>query len=162
MSSPQRRYLLLEQGIGAGVVNFAINFAIAWLMFRDAATVPLWGQQSIGADTLGTAFVLPFLSTLIVTRLARVHVRRGRVAALGWSRGANGVLRWLPASTTRRALYLGVAGVVAAGLPATQILDVLGVAAMERSTFLYFKATFAAVLAMVVTPVIALWAIAET
>ena len=67
MSPGHLRFLLLEQGIGSAVVNFLLNGAIAWLVFRGVAQVPLWGQQSIAGDTIGTCFFLPFLTTLIVT-----------------------------------------------------------------------------------------------
>src|SRR6185369_14816725 len=82
MSSTQRRYLLIEQGVGAAVFNFFVNAVIAWAMFRAHPTVPLWGQQSIMGDTIGTCFILPFLTCLIVTRLARGHVRTGKVPPL--------------------------------------------------------------------------------
>ncbi len=66
MSRAQRRYLLFEQGVGAAVFNFLLNAAIAWLIFRGADVVPLWGQQSIAGDTIGTSVILPFLTCLIV------------------------------------------------------------------------------------------------
>src|SRR5262249_39811567 len=94
MSPAQRRYLLLEQGVGAGVVNFAINAAIAWVAFRGMTTVPLWGQQSIAGDTIGTTFLLPFITTLIASRLVRGHVRSGRIAGLAWDSSPLG--RWMP------------------------------------------------------------------
>jgi len=64
VSPAQRRYLLLEQGVGAAGFNFLLNAAIAWLMFRGADVVPLWGQQSIAGDTIGTSIILPFLTCL--------------------------------------------------------------------------------------------------
>src|SRR5207249_9746637 len=39
VSQAQRRYLLLEQGVGAAGFNFLLNAAIAWLMFRGADVV---------------------------------------------------------------------------------------------------------------------------
>ena len=80
MSPAHRRFLVLEQGVGSVVVNLAINGAVAFLMFRGAASVPLWGQQSIAGDTVGTTFLLPFITCLVVTKLARAQVRAGRVA----------------------------------------------------------------------------------
>src|SRR5262245_37741695 len=86
MSRGHRRYLLVEQCVGSAVVNFAINAAIAWALFRGLERVPLWGDQSIMGDTVATSVILPFITALIVTPLARREVRTGRLAPLGWTR----------------------------------------------------------------------------
>src|SRR5436190_1052786 len=112
VSPAQRRYLLLEQGVGAAGFNFLLNAAIAWLMFRGADAVPLWGQQSIAGDTIGTSIILPFLTCLIATRLVRGHVRSGKVAPLGWSRDTQPWLGWLQRGTLARGLVLGGPGLL--------------------------------------------------
>jgi hypothetical protein len=158
MSPVHRRYLLLEQGIGAGVVNLAINAAIAWAMFRGMTTVPLWGDLSIGGDTIGTTFFLPFLTTLFASRAVRGHVRRGRVPALPWGDPPG---RRVPRGLAARGALLGVLCVLVVGLPTAHGLDAAGVAAMSFGDFLVFKALFAAVLGMLVTPVVARAALAD-
>jgi len=160
MSSAQSRYLQ-EQGIGAAVFNFVLNGLIAWLAFRGQAMVPLWGQQSIAGDTIGTCFLLPFLTCLIATRIVRGHVRAGKVAALGWTRASHPVLGWLPAGTLGRGAVLGLVCTAVVAVLTIGALAALGVGEMRLWPFLTFKATFAAVLAALVTPVVALWAIAE-
>lgn len=154
------RYVLLEQGLGSAVVNFLLNGAIAWALFRDFAVVPLWGQQSIVGDTFGTTFFLPFLTCLIVTRMARHHMQARQLGGLGWTPASHPALGWLPAGTLRRGLALGLICVVAVAPPAVWALSQLGISGMSLWGFITFKATFAAALAAVVTPVIALWAIA--
>ena len=158
MSPQHRRYLLLEQGIGAGVFNVLLNAAIAWLMFRGATTVPLWGQPSIGGDTIGTAFVLPLLTTLIASRLVRRHARTGHVPAMAWPDGALG---FMPRGLVVRGAILGVAGIVVAGIPTTLALAAAGVEQMSLGGFVAFKALFAGGLATVVTPVVARLALAD-
>jgi hypothetical protein len=76
MNAAHRRYVVLEQGVGAVSVNFLLNVAIAWAAFRGMSSIPIWGAQSIAGDTIATAFVLPFLTCLIVTPLAhrRAHI----------------------------------------------------------------------------------------
>ena len=96
MSPAHRRYLLVEQGIGAAVFNFALNAGIAWLLFRSQDVVPLWGDRSIAGDTIATSMILPFLTTLIVTPTARRQLRAGRFASLGWTRETHPTLGWLP------------------------------------------------------------------
>jgi hypothetical protein len=159
MSSRHRRYLLLDQGIGAGIVNFLLNAVIAWLLFRGMEVVPLWGQQSIAGDTIGTAFVLPFLSTLIASAVVRSQVRAGYVSAVALS--ARSALHRLPRGLARRGAVLGLIGVVLTGLPTAALLDAAGVVEMAPREFIVFKALFAAALGALVTPVIARAALAD-
>ena len=161
MSRAQRRYLLLEQGVGAAGFNFLLNAAIAWLMFRGAAGVPLWGQQSIVGDTIGTSILLPLLTCLIATPLVRGHLRAGKVAPLGWSRDTQPWLGWLPRGTLARGLALGSAGLVVFAPPVLAAIAALGVTQLGVGRFVVFKASFAAAEALVVTPLVALWAIVE-
>jgi len=151
-----RRYLLLDQGVGAGVINLLINAAIAWAVFHGATTVPMWGEQSIGADTIGTTFLLPFLTCLIATRIVRAQVRSGRVPAYA---AIPPLLARLPRGAAARGAVLGAIGVAVVGVPAAFALSLLGVAEMRFWPFVGFKAVFAALLATVVTPVIALYAL---
>src|SRR3990172_9456895 len=118
VSSAHRRFLVLEQGLGAGIVNVVINAGIAWLAFRGATSVPFWGQQSLAADTIGTCFVLPLLTSLMATPLCRRRVRSGALPALGWTRVSHPALAWLPAGTLARGLVLGLVTTVAVA-PAT-------------------------------------------
>src|SRR5690606_13950680 len=72
-----RRFLLLEQGVGAAVFNLLLNGAIAYFVARSLDTVPLWGGDvSIAGDTIFTTFLLPFFTCLFVTRLARAQVEK--------------------------------------------------------------------------------------
>ena len=161
MSPAHRRYLLVEQGIGAAVFNFALNAGIAWLLFRSQDVVPLWGDRSIAGDTIATSMILPFLTTLIVTPTARRQVRAGRVAALGWSRATHPTLGWLPRGTFARAFVLGVVCAVVLSPITLLVLGLLHVADLGFGRFVLFKAAFAAMEALLVTPVVSLWAIAE-
>jgi hypothetical protein len=156
------RFLVLEQGIGSAVFNFLLNGAIAWLLFRGLEQVPLWGQQSIAGDTIGTCFFLPFLTTLIVTPLARARVRAGNLTALPWTRETHPPLRWLPGGTLKRGLVLGIGTMVLIGPLSVALLGWANVQELSFWPFVWFKAAFAALLALIVTPIISIWAIAET
>ena len=159
MSSFHRRFILLEQGVGAAVFNFVLNAAIAWVTFRGLARVPLWGQLSIGGDTIGTSFILPFLTCLAVTRLARQRVQKGQLTRLEWTRDTHPMLGWLPEPTLKRALALGLAGLVLFAPPAIAAFYVLGIPDLSLRDFIVFKASFAAAAAALVTPLVALWAL---
>ena len=158
MSHHHLRFLLLEQGVGSAVFNFLLNGAIAWLLFRSLERVPMWGQQSIVGDTIGTCFFLPFFTALIVTPLVRKRVQAGSVAALEWTRDSHPVLGWLPVGTAKRALVLGAICVVVVGPLSIWALSRMDVGELTFWSFVAFKAAFAAALALIVTPVISVWA----
>ena len=159
MSSAHLRFLLLEQGVGAAVINSLLNGAIAWALFRSIERVPLWGQQSIAGDTIATCFFLPFITALIVTPLIRKRVQGGALAALGWTRETHPVLGWLPSGTAARGLVLGIACALVVGSLSVWALGRLDVRELAFWPFVAFKAAFAAGLALVVTPVISIWAL---
>lgn len=156
VSPAQRRYLLVEQGVGGAIVNAIINAGFGWLFFHHLAFVPLQGDLSIAGDTVVTGFLVAFITTLIVTALARREVRVGRVPALD----AHPVLRWLPRRTWLRGLVLGLAGVALLAIPTVLVLGALGVSGMSFGRFLLFKSTFAAVAGLIFTPLVALYALA--
>ncbi len=159
MSPDHRRYLVLEQGVGAAFVNFVLNGLIAWAMFHGHEIVPLFGQQSIAGDTIGTTFMLPLLTCLIVTPLARQQIRNGRLAALGWSAESHPTLAWVPTGTFWRGLAMAAVCTIAVAPLAIFALSTFQLTPMNFWSFVTFKASFAAVLAALVTPFIALWAI---
>jgi hypothetical protein len=161
MTRAHLRFLLLEQGIGSAVFNFLLNGAIAFLVFRSLERVPLWGQQSIVGDTIGTCFFLPFFTALIVTPLVRKRVLAGSVAGLAWTRETHPPLGWLPSRTARRGLVLGVVSALLVGPLSIWLLSRHGVTELAFWPFVGFKASFAAALALVITPIIALWTIAR-
>jgi hypothetical protein len=160
LSRAQRHYVLVEQGIGAGIVNFALNAAIAYLTFCQLEQVPLWGEQSIAGDTIGTTVLLPLLTCLIVTRLAHGRVRAGRLAPLTWTRASHPLLRWLPRGTFRRGLVLALVCTVALAPLFLIGLGALGVTSLSLSQFVVLKASFAAAAGVLVTPVVTLAALA--
>lgn len=156
LSAAHRRLLIVDNGVISALFNFALNGAIAWLLFRSLAHVPLWGEQSVAGDTLITAFLLPFLTGLIVTRLVARQVASGhlpplRGADLPFSAGSR-------LSTFVRSALLGLAGVaLAAALVAALHASDFG--GFDLWPFIGFKAAFAALLAAAVTPLIGWWAL---
>jgi hypothetical protein len=156
LTPSQRRYLLVDNCVGSFIANLLINGIIAWLLYRNATHVPLWGQSSIAGDTIATAFLLPAITCLIVTPLARGRVRSGQVAA-----AADALWRWIPRNMIVRAVIIGLAGLIVTAPLALSAFGVLGVGALSPWHFVYYKATFAALEGALVTPFLALWAISE-
>lgn len=155
LSAQHRRFLIADQGVGATVFNFVLNGLIAWVLFRSAESVPLWGPSSVAGDTIATAFILPFATCLIVSRIVARQVSTGRLARLSDPTTAP-LVTWLAARTPlRRGAALGLAAVVIAAVPAILWLSIGGPNELARGAFVWFKASFAAGLAAVVTPLIA-------
>ena len=160
MSPEHRRFLVLEQGVGAAIFNFALNAGIAWLLFHQLDTVPIRGQQSIVGDTIATSLILPFLTCLIVTPTVRRRIRRGGIAPLDRDAAARAPLAWLPRRTWLRGLVFAGLGGLAFAPVTIAVLDALGVTGLGLRHFVVFKASFAALAALVATPVISLAALA--
>lgn len=162
MSPAERRYLLLEQGLGAGIVNAALNAGIAWLSFRGTATIPFWGQQSIAGDTIGTCFLLPLITALIATPLSRGRIRSGALAPVEPTPALARVLAFLPAGTSSRGLAYGILTTVLVAPPTLVALRLFGVDAWSFRAFVEYKAIFGGVLGAAVTPLVALLAMASS
>jgi len=159
ISSEHRRFLIVDQGIGSVVVNLLLNGVIAWAMFRSAPSVPLWGlQSSIAADTFGTAFILPVVTSLVAGALVRHQVRSGRLAPLPaeWHGSP-----WARRASWRGGAALGAAAMVVAAAPVVAWLAVAGPTEMGLWRFIWFKAAFAAALGVLVTPLLGWWALAR-
>ena len=162
MHAAHRRYLALEQGLGAVLINFVLNFGIAWAGFRSMSAIPMWGAQSIAGDTIGTSFFLPLLTCLIVTPLARREVTRGRLPAFEHGLGDYPLLASLPNTTWRRGLVLGVAATALIAPIVIFAFHSAGLDGIAPRPFMWIKATYAGVLAGIVTPLVAIGALADT
>jgi len=159
LSGRHQRFLIIEQGAVPTVFNFALNGAIAWALFRTAEGVPLWGESSLGVDLLATAFLLPFLTCLIVSGIVARHVRDGKVPPLPREQLPN--TGWFERSALQRGLALGAAGVVFGAVPLVWALTLAQAQPLAVPAFVTFKAAWAAMLALLVTPVVGWWALAN-
>lgn len=156
MNGAHHRYLWLEQGAGGALFNVGFNLAIAWPMFRGISSVPLWGTMSIAGDTVSTCFLLPFMTCLIVTRLAVREIRRGRFDAPSWRRSSHRILGRLPANTEVRALLLGALGLAILSPLTLLVFVALGVTELPLRQYLIFKCAYSGVLGGIFTPIVAL------
>jgi len=155
-----RRFLIVDQAIGSTIFNLLLNALIAWLMVRTLASVTLWGQPGIAPDTIATAFFLPFLTCLIVGKIIDHQIASGRVRPVE-SRALPSVsFAFRP--RYQKGVVLGLASVVLAALPVVWALSALGVESLARNPFIGFKASFAALLGALVTPLIAWWALMQS
>ena len=156
MRREHRRFLVVDECIGAAIVNFAINFALARLAYRALPSLPLYGRTSIAADTIATAIVLPLLTALLVTPLVRLGVARGKLPPLERPPGA-----WRPRSLVARGVVLAAASLLLVAAPFVLALALVGPTRLPTASFVWLKGGFAAALAALVTPVAAWWALAD-
>jgi hypothetical protein len=161
LDATHRRYLMIDQGVGAIIATILINALIAWLLFRSLPVVPLWGQQSIAGDTIATTFFLPLFTCLIVTPLTHLAVRRGQLSRPSFRRASYPWLRWLPAGTFLRGLVLGLVVMIVVGPVSVWALAQLGVFELRFWPFVVFKALYAGALAAPVAPLIAVAALGD-
>ena len=160
-----RRWLVVNALVLTAFVNLVLNAGIAWLSARGAGEVPLWpsriGETNLVTDTIGTLFILPFVTCLVVTTAVWREVASGELRRL--PPGADRVpwLGALPRNRLARGLALGALCVALLGPPAAGLLWLLDPGALGLAAFVSFKAALGVALGAVVTPVIALRAMAD-
>jgi len=158
LSDRHRSFLIIEQSVFAGIINLVINAAIVWVLMRSLTKIPLWGETSMGGDLLATGFLLPFFTCVIVSRLTRGQVANGKLPALDPSQiRPLGIHR---RSALVRAILVGVVGVVFFSAPIVILLDLASAQPVPFTSFLIFKAIWAGLFAMMISPIIAWWALA--
>ena len=159
LSRAHRRFIVVDEIVVTAVINFWLNYGIAWFFFRAATVVPLWGLSSIAADTLGTAFVLPLLTALIATPLVRLQVLHGKLPPLAPADVRPS--RWLRLPFAARGALLGVVAMAVVAVPVVALFALVGPAALSTSRFYWFKASFAAAVGIGATPLLGWWALQD-
>jgi len=166
LPATHRRYVVLQAIVATAFVNALLNAGIAWISVRNEDSIPLWAvpfadKPSTITDTIGTFFLLPLITCLVFTALARRELRHGKLVRLGWTRSSHDFLDRLPKTTLRRGLVLGALCTVVLSPIAVAILLAVDFGDLSVGEFVLYKAILGVVLGAFVTPVIALWAIAD-
>jgi hypothetical protein len=163
-----RRWILQNAVIATALINLAINAAIAWLSTVGRHRIPLWvaplpGKTSTITDTVGTFFMLPFMTCLFCTTTVRQQRRAGRLAALTptESERTRALLGHLSAVRWRRGLVFGGLSALAFSPPVVLLLVASHLGPISVPDFVLYKASLGVVLGAIVTPVIALQAMAD-
>ena len=147
----------------AGISNAFFNGVIAWLLLRGGGQLTLTGERSYAADILATAFILPFVVTLIVIPLARRKRDRGVLpcVALNASHWLEARLMRFPSGLGMRALCLGALGMLLFAPVTLMPLWLLGIDSFTPLGFAIFKGVWAGFLAAALTPLMLLLAAQE-
>ena len=141
-------------------INFVLNGGIAWLSARGMTSVPLTPSRALlrpnlMTDTVGTLFLLPFITSLLCTTAVWQQLRRGQLPAAPaptWRR---------PSTRRHRGLLLGaICLALAPGLLA--LLAAAAPDGLQPAQFALYKALLGLILGALVTPVIAMWALTDS
>jgi hypothetical protein len=162
--SEHRRWLFLNAIVIAAVANAGLSALIAWGSAANEDEIPMWAAPlvegpSLVTDTVGTFFILPFLTTLAITTAVWHELREGRIAPL--SKRSSGILARLPKTRIRRGAYFGLITMLVLAPPAVLVLLLRDPGDVSVGDFVLFKAIFGVILGAIVTPPIALAAMTD-
>lgn len=155
------QFLLLEQGLGAGIVTALINGGIAWALYQSREHVPLWGLDGLNIDIAMTAFLLPFLFTVIATPSLRRRVADGRLPSWHGRRDQLPIVAKLSTSARKRGAVMGLFCLATVAPLCVAVLNGMGQSELEPHTAIWLKTVFAGVLAMLIGPLIGAAALAD-
>jgi hypothetical protein len=162
--SEHRRWILLNAIVIAAVVNAVLSALIAWGSAANEDEIPVWAAPLVGGpslivDTVGTFFILPFLTTLIITTVVWHELRERRLAPL--KRREDGLFRRMPRTRLRRGAYFGLICMLVLGPPAALIIALRDPGDVSVGDFVLYKAILGVILGAIVTPPIALAAMTD-
>jgi hypothetical protein len=158
-SPAHRRFLIVDEIIISTAVNFLLNAGIAWFLFRSARSVPLWSSSGIAADMVGTAFLMPLLTSLIAMWLVPWQVKRGVLPKVPTAELRTSAWRRLPGY--QRGVILGLVSIAIVAVPPIALFAQVGSAQLSRNHFIWYKAGFAAGVGALVTPFLGWWELVE-
>lgn len=161
LSPRQRSFLVNEQVLGAFVVNFVLNALGGWLGFRHFVPVPMWTFPGVVLDVLGGLGPLAFIITLITTPVVRAALRKKKLEPLAHGPEAYRFLRMLPRHNLWRAIWFGFAIPFAFDPLISLAVYATGLDQLELWPFLMFKGTVYGLAAAVVSPIAALYTLAQ-
>jgi len=164
LTPAHRRFLIRDALLIAAVANAVLNALIAWLVTIGEdevplAAVPLVEGPSVITDTVGTFFVLTFLTTLAVTTAVWKEMRAGHLTRLPITPGS--FAERLSDTRVRRATKLGLLCMLVLGPIAVIVLLLLDYGDISISEFVVYKAIFGVALGVLVTPLIAMVAFGD-
>jgi hypothetical protein len=160
LSDLQRKYLVHEQIVGGALVNGVINAVLGWLTFRHHLVVPMQGDPSLLNDVIATSVIMPLFICVIGSWLVRKAVQAGKVAPLDAPSAARTMIMWLPANSFLRGALLAVAALATCTPLLLGALLLCGVNGMSVAGFATLKFFYAGALAGLVSPIVALYAMA--
>jgi hypothetical protein len=163
LPAPNRRWLVVNAVLVTAVINVVVNYLIAEGAVAGRDSIPMWGvplvEPSVFWDLIGTLFLLPLITSALTTAAIRRDIRRGTLEQVAPLPGAHPRLaapgRW------RRGAAFGGLAVVALTPGLLILLAALGFPELSKSQFVAWHTGFAVVLGVLVTPPLAVLAMAD-
>src|SRR6185436_8238539 len=130
-------------------------------LIRDAIVIAAVANAgpSVTVDTVATCFVLPFITTLVITTVIWKGIRDGHLTRLPLAPGS--LAERLPDTRLRRATGVGLLCLLVFGPISLALLLLFAYGDISPGEFVLFKAIFGIVLGALVTPFIAMVAFGD-
>jgi hypothetical protein len=165
LPAANRSWLITKALLATAAINTVVNAAIASLSVAGQGSVSMWGaplvETSIFWNLIGTLFLLPLITCVLTTTAIRADIRRGSLASLRDLRATHRRLAALPPARWSRGAAIGALAVVTLAPPLVLALVVTNPGDLDRAQFVLYQTVFAVLLGAVVTPPIAVLAMAD-
>jgi hypothetical protein len=146
-------------------INVVVNAVIAWLSVAGQGSVSMWGapliETSIFWNVVGTLFLLPLITCVLTTTAIRADIRHGSLPPLTGLRSTHPWLATLPSPRWRRGVAVGALAVATLAPPLVLALVAFDPGDLDEGQFVLCQTVFAVLLGIVVTPPIAVLAMAD-
>lgn len=149
------KYIIVDQCLIPVCINFVLNGAIGWMVFSSVQHLPMWGDPSIGGDILATAFLLPFLVTVIASYFIKKQIKNDEAPKLDFKLSN----WWINIRPAKFGAILGLACIVFCAIPMVWVLMLGGVEMIPVDSFILYKASWAAMLSLFISPLVGTWAL---
>jgi hypothetical protein len=161
LTPDQRRYLLVQSGLGAAIVNAVLNGFIGWVILVGQTEFSVWTVPGVAVDLVATAFGVAFGTVLAAALGVPRDIKRGKITMPHLSPRFLEFLRRFQPNVLKRSIWLGVMSVLIFTPPVLLLCALAGVQVFERGVFVVVKGGFAAAEAALITPLIVLAALLD-
>src|SRR5258708_7606399 len=133
---------VIGAAISGGIINFAINAGLDFLLMEPGTMLPIWGAPGVALDLMLTAFFIAFATSILTTLQTRRQIARGRVLAPSVSPGLRGQFNRWPQGLMRRSLGLGVLSLLTLAPLPVFVLWIRDVDVLDRMTMVALAGGF--------------------
>ena len=163
LTAAHKRFLVRDALLIAAIANGVLNALFAWVFTLGEdeipqAKAPLVGGPSVLVDSIATCFVLPFLTTLVITTVIWNEMRAGHLTRIARPQGS---IDRLPATRLRRATLVGLICLFVFGPISALGVLLFDYGDISVGAFVLYKTIFGIVLGAIVTPLIAMVAFGD-
>lgn len=146
------RSYIFKETIFSTIANSLISLGFALAVAHGMEEVPVWRGIGVAVDFVPQTFMLVCMTTLVVTAIARMNMRKNRVPFI--RAPASAFINMAPASLTVRSLVFGLFAVLALVPLLVTVLFLLGVDSLGYGIFIGVKVIYGAILSILIAPFI--------